>query len=169
MPLGMKKKGEVEGLEILSIEIAAMIKFAKMNVAVVVVDCVFDQVCQLYVCCHVYSGLCGCSGLMFLIDIESQMRKYQRRGETVVTLFDQRVRQHPDRAAVIMIDDKTWTFRDLDTYSNRVANFFSEHVCCHAVSVSFSYVVVKCLFTLHTGVFESSYAFQVTVVVQSCC
>jgi len=63
-----------------------------------------------------------------LIDIGIKMRQYRKNCDTVVTLFERIVRQHPDKVALVVVDGKSWTFRDLDLYSNTVANCFREQV-----------------------------------------
>jgi len=72
--------------------------------------------------------LCFARGALFLIDIEAKIRRYRRNCDTIVTLFEQTVRQHPDKVALVMVDGKSWTFRDLDLYSNTIANCFREQV-----------------------------------------
>ena len=56
------------------------------------------------------------------------MRRYYRRGDTAVTLFQQTVKRHPEKVAMVMIDERKWTFRELDLFSNKIANFFYEQV-----------------------------------------
>ena len=43
---------------------------------------------------------------------------------TIVDIFDQTVRQHPDKSAVVY-EKQRWTFAQLQEYTYRVANFFS--------------------------------------------
>jgi len=64
----------------------------------------------------------------FLIDIRSKVRQYNKNRDTVVTLFEQTVRRYPDKVALVMTEGNSWTFRDLDLYSNTVANCFREQV-----------------------------------------
>lgn len=71
---------------------------------------------------------CFARGAMYLIDIGLKMRRYRKNGDTVVTLFERTVRRHPDKVALVMVDGKSWTFHDLDLYSNTVANCFREQV-----------------------------------------
>lgn len=63
---------------------------------------------------------------MYLLDIGPKMREYQRNKDNVVTLFQQTVKRHPDRVAMVMIDERKWTFREVDEYSNAVGNYFYE-------------------------------------------
>lgn len=52
---------------------------------------------------------------------------YVRRRTTIPTLFQQTVQRHPEKVALIFQGTgETWTFRQLDDYSNQVANFFYE-------------------------------------------
>lgn len=38
-------------------------------------------------------------------------------------IFRQTVSKHPQKAAIIF-EEKTWTFQDVEDYSNRIANYF---------------------------------------------
>ncbi len=51
------------------------------------------------------------------------MYSYQRRNLTVPRLFSQTV-SHFGRRKCLVHMDKSWTFLDLEEYSNKVANFF---------------------------------------------
>ncbi|KAH0615572.1 hypothetical protein JD844_005013 [Phrynosoma platyrhinos] len=52
---------------------------------------------------------------------------YMRNRYTVPQLFQQTAKKHPEKVALIFQGTgETWTFQDLDTYSNKVANFFYE-------------------------------------------
>ena len=63
---------------------------------------------------------------MFLLDVQPAMRRAQNNGDTVVTLFQKKVKEHPDKTAMIMIGERQWTFREMDEYSNAVGNYFYE-------------------------------------------
>ena len=65
---------------------------------------------------------------MFLIDISTKMRRHTRNGATIVSMFQETVKKHPDKTALIMIDDRKFTYRELDLYSNKIANYFYEQV-----------------------------------------
>ena len=54
------------------------------------------------------------------------MKCYQNSGDNVVSLFQQTVRKYPNKTAMIMIDERQWTFQEVDEYSNAVANYFYE-------------------------------------------
>jgi len=75
-----------------------------------------------------FNVICVFRGALYLIDIGLKMRQYRKNHDTVITLFEQTVRQHADKVALVMVDGKSWTFRDLDMYSNTVANCFREQV-----------------------------------------
>ncbi|XP_066466961.1 long-chain fatty acid transport protein 4 [Tiliqua scincoides] len=49
---------------------------------------------------------------------------YVRQKYTIPKLFQETVRRHPEKPALVFQGtDETWTFRELDEYSNRVANY----------------------------------------------
>jgi acyl-CoA synthetase (AMP-forming)/AMP-acid ligase II len=78
-----------------------------------------------------------------LIDNETKMRRYNRNGDTAVTLFEQTVKKHPDKLAIIMIDERKWTFRELDLFSNQVANYFYEQVQCSLIGLELIVLLSK--------------------------
>ena len=51
--------------------------------------------------------------------------KLRKRDATVPQVFRENVERHPDKVA-IYFEDEVWTFRQLDEYSNRIANLFME-------------------------------------------
>ena len=51
------------------------------------------------------------------------MIKNAKNGVTVAGVFRQTLAKHPQKAAFIF-EDKTWTFQDVEDYSNRIANYF---------------------------------------------
>lgn len=65
-------------------------------------------------------------GLHFLLQIGPMMRRYQKDKENVVTLFQKMVKKHPNKVAMVMIDERQWTFQEVDEYSNAVANYFHD-------------------------------------------
>lgn len=73
-------------------------------------------------------NLCFARGARFLINIHLKMYHYKKNHDTAVTLFERTVRRNPDKVALVMVDGNSWTFRDLDLYSNSVANCFREQV-----------------------------------------
>ena len=48
------------------------------------------------------------------------------RNKTVADVFSETVARHPDKNA-ILFEDQCWTFRQLDSYANKIAHFFLEH------------------------------------------
>lgn len=61
-----------------------------------------------------------------LIVLRTRMRVwwYVRQKYTIPKLFQQTVQRHPEKVALIFQGtDESWTFRELDEYSNQVANF----------------------------------------------
>ncbi|XP_023967808.1 long-chain fatty acid transport protein 1 isoform X4 [Chrysemys picta bellii] len=64
-------------------------------------------------------------GLSVLIRVKYELRKHQRTKNTIPKIFHDVVCRHPDKVALIYeASDEKWTFRQLDEYSNAVANFF---------------------------------------------
>ncbi|XP_068832774.1 long-chain fatty acid transport protein 4 [Capricornis sumatraensis] len=59
-----------------------------------------------------------------LLRVKAKVRRYLRERRTVPILFAATVQRHPDKTALIFEGTDThWTFRQLDDYSNSVANF----------------------------------------------
>ncbi|KAL8174687.1 UNVERIFIED_CONTAM: hypothetical protein K2H54_051373 [Gekko kuhli] len=61
-----------------------------------------------------------------LIVLRTRMRVwwYVRQKYTIPQLFQETVQRHPEKVALIFQGtDESWTFRELDEYSNKVANF----------------------------------------------
>lgn len=64
------------------------------------------------------------SGGLVLLRVKRKVRRYLKERWTVPTLFAATVRRHPDKTALIFEGTNThWTFRQLDEYTNGVANF----------------------------------------------
>ena len=51
------------------------------------------------------------------------VQSHRTNGETVPSIFSKCVARHPKKTAIIF-EDQTWTFEDIDRYSNRIANMF---------------------------------------------
>ena len=58
-----------------------------------------------------------------LFGIQAQAKKNLKNGVTVAGVFRQTLAKHPQKAAFIF-EGKTWTFQDVEDYSNRIANYF---------------------------------------------
>uniref|UniRef100_A0A8D0H9A1 Arachidonate--CoA ligase n=1 Tax=Sphenodon punctatus TaxID=8508 RepID=A0A8D0H9A1_SPHPU len=72
------------------------------------------------------SGLVGSTALV-LLWVRAQVWWHVRRKNTIPKLFQETARKHPEKTALIFQGTgETWTFRQLDDYSNRVANFMYE-------------------------------------------
>ncbi|XP_064416736.1 long-chain fatty acid transport protein 1 [Latimeria chalumnae] len=66
-------------------------------------------------------------GLKVLLQVKLELRSHQRAGSTIPTIFHKIVQRHPDKTALIYEGTgEKWTFRQLDQYSNAVANFLLE-------------------------------------------
>eukprot|EP00092_Neocalanus_flemingeri_P036124 GFUD01039329.1.p1 GENE.GFUD01039329.1~~GFUD01039329.1.p1 ORF type:complete len:650 (-),score=172.75 GFUD01039329.1:557-2506(-) len=61
-------------------------------------------------------GLFRYLGLLLMVYV------YQKMDWTVSQVFQRTVRKHPDRVC-LYFEEESWTFKQLDTYSNRVAHF----------------------------------------------
>ena len=58
-----------------------------------------------------------------LLSFKFKLNKIAKNGVTVAGIFRQTVAKHPQKAAFIF-EQKTWTFQDVEDYSNRNANYF---------------------------------------------
>nr|XP_033817432.1 long-chain fatty acid transport protein 4 isoform X2 [Geotrypetes seraphini]XP_033817433.1 long-chain fatty acid transport protein 4 isoform X2 [Geotrypetes seraphini]XP_033817434.1 long-chain fatty acid transport protein 4 isoform X2 [Geotrypetes seraphini] len=66
-----------------------------------------------------------------LLTVKLNVRRHLREGNTIPMLFSQCVRWHPDKPALIFQATGTiWTFRQLDLFSNAVANYLQEQGFC---------------------------------------
>lgn len=66
-----------------------------------------------------------CSGLSVLLQVKYKLRRHQKAKSTIPKIFQDVVRRHPDKVALIYeATGEQWTFRRLDEYSNAVANYF---------------------------------------------
>lgn len=54
------------------------------------------------------------------------VRRCQRKNVAVSDLFNQYVAKHPQKPCLIY-DGHEWTFRDINEFSNRIANLFQQH------------------------------------------
>ncbi|CAK1603333.1 unnamed protein product [Parnassius mnemosyne] len=55
-------------------------------------------------------------------------KRWGRQNTTVAELFTKRALKHPDAPCFIVVDDRTWTFREMAEKSNQVARVMQEHV-----------------------------------------
>uniref|UniRef100_A0A8C6VP79 Long-chain-fatty-acid--CoA ligase n=1 Tax=Naja naja TaxID=35670 RepID=A0A8C6VP79_NAJNA len=64
-------------------------------------------------------------GLSVLLRVKYELYHHRKAKSNIPKVFQKTVKKHPDKVALIYeaTDDK-WTFRQLDEYSNCVANFF---------------------------------------------
>ncbi|NWV01981.1 S27A1 protein, partial [Upupa epops] len=66
-------------------------------------------------------------GLVVLLRVKFQLRRHHKARSTVPKIFQDVVRRHPDKVALIyQATGERWTFRRLDEYSNAVANYFQQ-------------------------------------------
>ena len=65
----------------------------------------------------------SCRGAFRYIRLLSLVYYYQKCNLTVPQAFARTVKKNQDKPALIF-EDQTWTFKQLEDYSNRVANYF---------------------------------------------
>lgn len=65
-------------------------------------------------------------GLYLLITLKYKIKRLTKANANLPSLFAQTVARHPNKAA-FLYEDRVWTFRDVDEYSNAVANYFRDH------------------------------------------
>ncbi|XP_069783473.1 long-chain fatty acid transport protein 1-like isoform X6 [Narcine bancroftii] len=66
-------------------------------------------------------------GLFVLMRVKLAIKKYQKENSTIPKIFQETARKNPDKVAIIYEEaDESWTFRELDEYSNAVGNFLLE-------------------------------------------
>ncbi|XP_013399634.1 long-chain fatty acid transport protein 4 [Lingula anatina] len=63
--------------------------------------------------------------LSYLIMIKLNMRWLMRTNGNLTTVFAKTVKRQPEKAAMLF-ENQTWTFRQVDEYSNAVANYFHD-------------------------------------------
>ncbi|NXI42847.1 S27A1 protein, partial [Galbula dea] len=62
-------------------------------------------------------------GLWVLLRVRQQLRRHQKAGSTIPSIFQAVVRRHPHKVALIYeASGEHWTFQRLEEYSNAVAN-----------------------------------------------
>jgi len=62
-------------------------------------------------------------GLTRYLNVKLRTGKYSRHNMTVPRIFEELVAKHPDRVCFIF-EDRKWTFREVNEFSNRVAHVF---------------------------------------------
>lgn len=66
----------------------------------------------------------GSTGLV-LLRVKWQVWRHVREKNTIAKIFQKTARKYPEKTALIFQGTgESWTFRQLDEYSNQVANFF---------------------------------------------
>ena len=64
-----------------------------------------------------------CRGIFLYSKVIYYTRRYKREKKTVPDIFQLTVSKYPQKAAIIF-EQKTWTFQEVEDYSNRIANYF---------------------------------------------
>ena len=63
-------------------------------------------------------------GIKTLVRVKWFLYKNRRDNATVAKLFKRSVNKHPDKV-LFYYENQQWTFRDVDKFSNKIANYFS--------------------------------------------
>lgn len=74
--------------------------------------------------CHCFNYTCR--ALYRYIKLLSLVRRCQRKNVAVCDLFHHYVAKHPQKPCIIY-DGQEWTFREVNEFSNRIANLFQQH------------------------------------------
>lgn len=64
------------------------------------------------------------SGCFLMVESIIKITLCKRRNETVPIAFKKIVAKHPNKT-LFLFEDESWTFKEIDDYSNQVANCFS--------------------------------------------
>ena len=67
-------------------------------------------------------------GITILVKLSVLVKWYTRKNMTIPKLFAENVRKYPNRPCFVF-EEKTWTYSDVDHYSNAIANYFLERGC----------------------------------------
>lgn len=54
------------------------------------------------------------------------MKSLERRNQSVADVFQSNVTKHPNKQAIIY-EDQSWTFQEVEDFSNKIANIFKAH------------------------------------------
>jgi solute carrier family 27 fatty acid transporter 1/4 len=65
-------------------------------------------------------------GIVFFARMLRRIKQNQKNDLTVAQSFRHLVHKHPNKTCIIIDHNKTWSFRQVDEYSNRVANLFQQ-------------------------------------------
>uniref|UniRef100_A0A8C5G320 Arachidonate--CoA ligase n=1 Tax=Gouania willdenowi TaxID=441366 RepID=A0A8C5G320_GOUWI len=90
-----------------------------LKVCLLLVVCVFDEFVLLFVNYFSAAGV--------LLRVKMNVKRHLREKNTIPKIFAETVQRHRDKTALIFEGTgEKWTFKELDEYSNRVANFLLE-------------------------------------------
>ena len=67
-----------------------------------------------------------CRALYAYIKLLSLIKKYEKKNFTIADIFHTNVANSPEKVAIVS-ETQSWTFRQLNEYSNRIANVFHSH------------------------------------------
>ena len=103
--------------------------YAKLNLVFVIDDELTVHVAQLKpgVCSALQQGSLSVPQhyrlATQLVKLKLTFRRHLASGTTIPELFAETVQKHPDKPAIVLGEEQ-WTFKQVDEYSNRIANFF---------------------------------------------
>jgi solute carrier family 27 (fatty acid transporter), member 1/4 len=63
------------------------------------------------------------SGLPFLFHVETSFKEIQNKNLTLADYFNRYLKKNPNKPC-ILFNDETWTYQDIENYSNKIANLF---------------------------------------------
>lgn len=78
----------------------------------------FDVVYNL--CSAIYRDIIG---IYHVIKVENKLKNFTKQELVLGDLFEKLVEKHPNKAC-ILFEDQIWTFKDINDYSNKIANVF---------------------------------------------
>uniref|UniRef100_A0A3P8QSU4 Arachidonate--CoA ligase n=1 Tax=Astatotilapia calliptera TaxID=8154 RepID=A0A3P8QSU4_ASTCA len=86
-----------------------------------------DHRCIIYLFSYSNVFFCSFSAASVLLRVKLNVRRHLREKNTIPKIFAETVHRHGDKTALIFEGTgERWTFRQLDEYSNRVANLLLE-------------------------------------------
>jgi len=76
------------------------------------------NICSFFYC--IYRDIYA---VFFFLYSKKKFDKFEKDNLTVAEVFGSHVKNHPDKACIIF-ENRTWTYKDIENYANRIANVF---------------------------------------------
>jgi solute carrier family 27 fatty acid transporter 1/4 len=76
------------------------------------------NICNLVYC--IYRDI---NAILFFLRSKKKLDEFDQKQLSVADVFRKLVKKHPNKACIVF-DDQTWTYQDMEDYSNRIANLF---------------------------------------------